>query len=190
MHGYPGSALLAQQFLHGSSAKYAIRGTEYDIDSHGRLTKSVTDARCTFKQGSFADHLAWLTESDHLALLVDPFYYVRTAGRAGALSGGRLDLSAMTHILDLCATKVAAVVMIWSCNCRASPTSLTGLREDINAWTRNHPATVSRQFRCRMYGISTVGIGGGTEAVTSLPSQSQWSKSWLTSAVNDEVIVL
>ena len=189
MQGYPGSALLAQRFLHGASAEYAMRGTEYCLDSHARLCASVSDARCTFKHDSFEDHLAWLTEAESPVLLVDPFNYIRTATGPSTLAGGRLGLPALTQILDHCAMKAAAVVMIWSCNCRTSPSSLTDLRNDINSWTSNHPATVSRQFRCGSYGISTVGIGTGSNAVRSLPSQSQWEKSWLAAALGNKVVV-
>ncbi|MCH2131879.1 MAG: hypothetical protein MK179_22285 [Pirellulaceae bacterium] len=190
---YPGSAKQAVLYLTrtGNDSTFEIRLTEKDEDTYKRLKKAVSGYRQEPRQKSFYDERKWLTEPDHLLLVVDPFRCVESfdLNKATDINEGDIDHEIIRSLLTLCEKKQAAVIHFWWSK-RSNPggsemdilvtESHDKARQLFDVWATGNPLRAVREFQDKHNHASTlIGIGDGARIVKDIPGRDQWQRSWL-----------
>jgi hypothetical protein len=189
---YPGSALTASHWLtgHRPPEQFEIRLTEGDKETCDDLRKALVIPEDQVKQGPFDVYLHWLTETDNLVLLVDPFGIVTKFGESGACCGperGQIDHDVVKKILDLCAHKERAIVHFWWSSAQGYKYYHAATTCLFEGWRGQQGAVTHREFHDKYNHRSTIfGIGTGAEIVDGLPGRKSWVKSWLKSVIYEK----
>ena len=185
---YPGSVLQAVRHLSSLNKLEAghIRVTEAVNASCSSLERALQRFSVRPKLAPFQDSLNWLTEYDHLVLLVDPFGMTRSTGPelTKALNRGFVDLAILKDLFSSCWPK-NAVVMFWSAFAHepgaANKRGLANwLSDEVPQRGADH-----RWFVRRHYNVALVGIGKGRDVVAQVPGNREWGTSWLAKYVRE-----
>jgi hypothetical protein len=189
---YPGSGLTALRWLkrHRQPEQFEIRLTEGEKEPCERLRGALGIPEDRVKHGSFNVYLDWLTASDNLILLIDPFGIVKEfeqgAGDCG-LGRGWIDHEIVTKILDRCVDKKRAIVHFWWSSGQGFKQHCAATSQLFKAWRSEHRDVVHRDFHDNHNHKSTLfGIGAGGEIVSGLPCRESWNGSWLRDVIYEK----
>jgi hypothetical protein len=186
---YPGSVLTALLWLQHrhSSVPFEIRVTEKDESTCNRLRKTFRQFKAEARERSFTEELAWLTGSDDLILLVDPFGCVDsflTSGSDRGIDNGWIDHEVLCDILERCSKKERAVVSIWWGFGQALRYYHKATCKLLKEWSRKHGNAAYRLYHDkRNHANAVLGIGKGADLAKDLPETPAWKESWLAGNV-------
>jgi hypothetical protein len=183
---YPGSvvqaALLLRQGRTGRAAA-DIRVTEADPVAQQLLQNATAAIGVTSRCRGFQDEIGWLTETDSLVLLIDPFTY----GEApSCVTRGNIDAGTLLQVLQRCRGKQRCMIGFW---CAATHASTRRLRirvdGEIEAFVLS-AGGVKREFSAGnddRFQMTVIGLGDGVPVVSAIPGVAAWSESWLRNVI-------
>jgi hypothetical protein len=179
--GYPGGIIQAARWLrqHRREGSFDIKATENKPHPFALLSRLSKFYEMEVRYDSFLNQQQWLLDGDNFVILLDPFHYVRVrASDDASIEQGVLDHEALKGVLDACANKNRAVILVWTSKGHQFHTSLKDLRADLQDWAKGHGNSRIGQCHCGNYGISVIGINEGRDA-GELPDNVGWEQSWL-----------
>lgn len=184
---YLGSVLQAAlqlRKLKKRGAKIDVRVTEASPEAHKLLAMALKPFEFHPELSGFQHKIGWITQNDHLVLLIDPFTY---ADSNEGLDSGQIDLETLTALLDKCWEKSGCVVGFW---CAMGQKQPEGKRrqerftQSLRTLAQQHAASF-RWFKYGSYSIAWIGIGRGKAVVDGIPDRDQWAESWLSNIVKE-----
>jgi len=187
---YAGSAYLAASILKEKYGEnFDIRLTECEHDICEALKSSLCDLLPTetvdnhIKQVGFQNKITWLTEKDHLVLIIDPFKLSKNSSK---LDEGGIDQDTLLNVIEKVGNKVNAVVGFWYPTNRYSNTLKLHSSFDKTIIDK-YSELNCRKYSFDKYHFILIGFGGGIEIVNDLPSQSDLQNRWFDLDIKEKL---
>ncbi len=187
---YSGSAYLAASILkkhYGNN--FDIRLTEFGHLICEALKGSLCDLLPTetvgnhIKQDGFQNKITWLTEKDHLVLIIDPFKLSKNSSK---LNKGGIDQDTLLNVIEKVRNKVNAVVGFWYPTNRYSNTLKLHSSFDKTI-IEKYGELNCRKYSFDKYHFVLIGFGGGIKIINDLPSQSELQKRWFDLDIKEKL---
>jgi len=184
---YPGSVVQSAIILNERDSKIAspdFRVTEACSETCARLKESTEEFGISPVNDGFQNRLDWLTETDNLVLIIDPYALTQN----GKLDKGQVDLTQLSDLLRRCWQKSSCVVGFWYSTPQGTSSEVKNARQnEIKSWAETNSA-VFRSFGYWIYDMIWLGIGDGRVVVNAIPSRQSWEQSWLANIVKEKSI--
>lgn len=182
---YPGSVYQAAMMLKRNlnCNDVAFRVTEACEQTHNRLTHCLAEFGIKPELSGFQFKSNWLTESDPLVLLIDPFTY---AEDTSGLPKGHIDLGTLQSLLAPCWRKRECIVAFWCAGPHSTgPTRRAKFMDSLKSLAQKNGAAL-RAFKFRHFSMTVIGIGGGKQVVSEIPGTTRWV-NWLRRIVKEDL---